>query len=70
MILTKYEIQYTTQKAIKWIVLENHLAHQVVDDYRSMNFEFSNENIMLITDCERPGPYEGPEQGSQCTMVF
>ena len=25
---------------------------------------------MLITDCEKPRPYEGPEQGSRWTMVF
>ena len=37
------------------------LAHQAVDDYQSMNFEFPDENIMLVTDCEEPGPYEGPE---------
>ena len=60
MILTTYDIQYTTHKAIKGSVLEDHLAHQAIDAYRSMNFEFSDENIMLVTDCEKPGPYEGP----------
>ena len=40
MILTEYDIQYTTQKAIKGNVLADHLAHQAVDDYQSMNFEF------------------------------
>ena len=40
MILTEYDIQYTTQKAIKGSVLVDHLAHQAVDDYQSMNFEF------------------------------
>ena len=64
MVLTKYDIRYTTQKAIKGSVLEDHLAHQAVDDYQSMNFEFLDENIMLITDCEEPGPYEGPDPGS------
>ena len=53
------------QKVIKESVLADHVAHQVVDDYQSMNFEFLDENIMLIVDCEKPGPYEGPEQGSQ-----
>ena len=38
MILTKYDIQYTTQKAIKGSVLADHLEHQAVDDYQSMNF--------------------------------
>ena len=57
MILTEYEIQYTTQKEIKGSVLEDHLAHQAVDDYQSMNLDFLDENIMLVIDCEEPGPY-------------
>ncbi|XP_058725772.1 uncharacterized protein LOC131597070 [Vicia villosa] len=55
MILTEYDIQYTTQKAIKGSVLADHLAHQAVDDYQSMNFEFPDEDIMLVTDYEEPG---------------
>ena len=50
MILDEYDIQYTTQKAIKGSVLVDHLSHQDVDDYQSMNFEFQDENIMLVTD--------------------
>ena len=70
MILVEYDIQYTTQKAIKGSVLEDHLAHQAMDDYQSMNFKFPNEDIMLVTDCETPGPDEGPEEGSRCSMYF
>ena len=58
------------QKAIKGSILADHLAHQAVDDYQSMNFDFPDENIMLITDCVKPGPYDGLEQGSRWTMVF
>ena len=50
--------------------MADHLAHQAVDDYQSMNFEFLDENIMLIIDYEEPGSYEGPEPGSRWTMVF
>ena len=49
MILTEYDIQYATQKAIKGSVLAGHLAHQAVDDYQSMNFEFPDESIMIVT---------------------
>ena len=70
MILTEYGIQYTTQKEIKGSIVADHLDHQAVDDYQSMNFEFSDENIMLVTDYEEPGPDEGPEEGSQWIMVF
>ena len=51
-------------------MLADHLAYQDVDDFQSMNFEFPNENIMLIMDYENPGLYKGPKQGSQWTMVF
>ena len=46
------------------------MAHQVVDDYQSMNFEFPDEYIMMITDCKNLGPYDRPEQGSLWAMVF
>ena len=55
---------------MKGSVLVDHLVHQAVDDYQSMNFEFPDENILLIADYENPGLHEGPEQGSLWTMVF
>ena len=58
------------QKDIKGSILADHLAHQTVDDYQSMNFDFPDENIMLVIDCAKPGPYDRPEQGSRWTMVF
>ena len=70
MIFTEYDIQYTTQKARKGSVLADHLAHQAVDDYQSINFDFPDENIMLVTDCARLGSYDRPERRSQWTMVF
>ena len=35
-----------------------------------MNFEFPDEKIMVVTDCEIPGPDEGPEEGSRWSMYF
>ena len=61
MILTEYDIQYTTQKEIKGSVLANHLAHQAMDDYQPMKFEFPDEDIMMINICEELRPYDGPE---------
>ena len=52
MILTEYDIQYTTQKAIKGSVLVDHLAHQAVEDYQSMKFEFPDEDIMTLDNCK------------------
>ncbi|XP_058784790.1 uncharacterized protein LOC131659648 [Vicia villosa] len=70
MILTEYDIQYTTQKAIKGSIVADHLAQQAVEDYQSMSFEFSDEDVLFVTDCVQPGPNEGPEPGSRWTMVF
>ena len=70
MILTKYDIQYTIQKAIKGSVLADHLAHQAVEDYQSMKFEFPDEDIMTLSNIEEIRPYDGPEQGSQWTLFF
>ncbi|XP_058725566.1 uncharacterized protein LOC131596846 [Vicia villosa] len=35
-----------------------------------MSFEFPDEDVMFVTDCEEPGPGEGPEPESRWTMVF
>ena len=70
MILTEYDIQYTTQKAIKGSVLADQLAHQAVEDYHSMKFEFPDEDIMTLDNCEEIRPYDGPEPGSRWTLFF
>src|SRR4051812_40344203 len=52
MILTEYDIQYTSKKAIKGSVVADHLAHQAVDDYQTLNFDFPDEDIMLVADLQ------------------
>ena len=71
MILTEYDIQYTTQKAIKGSVLADHLTHQAVDDYQSINFEFPGENIMLVTDWRHLDRMKDPRKVSDglCTLM-
>ena len=64
MALTEYDIQHVTQKAIKGSVLSNYLAHQPVEDYQPMKFDFPDEDILFIRECNIPGPEEGPEPGS------
>ncbi|XP_050889754.1 uncharacterized protein LOC127095053 [Lathyrus oleraceus] len=67
MALTEYIV---TQKAIKGSILSDYLTQQPLEDYQSMRFEFPNKDIMLIMDCNIPGPEEGPEPGSRWTLVF
>ena len=66
----RIDIQYTTQKVIKGSVLADHLAHQAVEDYQSMKFEFPDEDFMTLDNCEEFMPYDGPEQGSRWTLFF
>jgi ribonuclease HI len=70
MLLSEYDIQYVTQKATKGSVLSDYLAHQPVEDYESLNFEFPDEDIMAIKYYEIPGPDEGPESGSRWKIMF
>ncbi|RDX75795.1 hypothetical protein CR513_44277, partial [Mucuna pruriens] len=48
MALSKYDIVYTTQKAIKGSVLAEQLAHHPLDDYQSLLHEFPDEHIMAV----------------------
>lgn len=70
MALTKYDIQHVTQKSIKGSVFSDYLAQQPLEDYQPIRFEFLDEDIMLIRDCNIPGPKEGPKLGSCWTLVF
>ena len=40
MLLSEYDIQYVTQKAIKGSVLLEYLARQPVEDYQSIRLNF------------------------------
>ncbi|XP_027337215.1 uncharacterized protein LOC113850890 [Abrus precatorius] len=48
VLLSEYDIMYVTQKAIKGIALADFLAHQLMNDYQSIQYEFPNENIMAL----------------------
>ena len=45
MMLIEYDIQYTSQKAIKGSVLSNYIALQPIEDYQPRKFEFPDEDI-------------------------
>ncbi|XP_050916132.1 uncharacterized protein LOC127131245, partial [Lathyrus oleraceus] len=70
MLLSEYDIQYVSQKAIKGSVLSDYLANQPVEDYQPLKFDFPDEDIMVVKDCEIPGPDEGPEPGSRWKLMF
>lgn len=74
MLLTEYDIQYVTQKAINGSVLSDYLAHLPVEGYQPLRFDFSDEDVMFTRDFTMSGfevsPKEGPEPGSRWTLVF
>jgi hypothetical protein len=40
MLLFEYNIEYQSQKAIKGSILDDHLAHQPIQDYQSVQYDF------------------------------
>ena len=51
-------------------MLDANLAHQAVEDYQSMKFDFPDKDIMTLDNIEDLRPYDGPEQGSRWTLYF
>lgn len=60
MLLSGYDIKYHILKAIKGSMFADHLAHQPIDDYEFINFEFPDEDVMYLKskDCNEPLPNE------------
>jgi len=50
--LSKFNIVYVTQKAIKGRALADYLAQQPINDYQPMHLEFSDEDIMTLFEEE------------------
>ncbi|XP_050888937.1 uncharacterized protein LOC127094111 [Lathyrus oleraceus] len=71
MILTEYDIQYTTQKAIKSNIIADYLTHHPVEDYQPMKFKFPDEDVMFLKEYyNRPDPDEGSEPRSRWMLEF
>jgi hypothetical protein len=56
MLLFEYDIEYRSQKAIKGSVLADYLAHQPIEDYQSVQYDFPDEEILYLKmkDCDEP----------------
>ena len=66
MLLSEYDIEYRAHKAIKGSILADHVAHQPIEDYQSVQYDFRDEEILYLKmkDCDEPMLDEGPEPGS------
>ncbi|XP_050893625.1 uncharacterized protein LOC127100462 [Lathyrus oleraceus] len=72
MLLSEYDIEYHTQKAIKGSILADHLAHQPIYNYQSIQFDFLDEDVMYLKakDYDEPLPSEGPDPESCGGLIF
>ena len=52
VLLSEYDIQYVSQKAIKGSAIVEFLADRTEDEYELMKFEFPNEKLMTIFQVE------------------
>jgi hypothetical protein len=48
MLLSEYDIEYRSQKTIKGSILDDHLAHQPIEDYQSVQYDFPDEEILYL----------------------
>lgn len=57
---------------MKESILADHLAHQPVDDYQSIQFDFPNEDVMYlkVKDCDELLPSEGLDPESRWGLIF
>ncbi|RDX90738.1 hypothetical protein CR513_27372, partial [Mucuna pruriens] len=62
MALSKYDIIYVNQKAIKGSILAEHLAYHPPVESQPFFFEFSDDHIMVATSTE--------SQSEKWTMLF
>ena len=52
VLLSEYDIQYVSQKAIKESVIAEFLTNQTEEEYEPMKFEFSDEDLLAIFQIE------------------
>jgi len=52
VLLSEYDIVYMTRKAVKGSVIADHLADNAVEDYEPLDFDFPDENLLVIEEEE------------------
>ena len=50
VLLAEYDIIFTTRKAIKGSIVADHLADHAIEDYEPLDFDFPDEDILVIKD--------------------
>ncbi|XP_052876220.1 uncharacterized protein LOC128282042 [Gossypium arboreum] len=60
ILLSKFDIIYVNQKAVKGSAIVDFLANRALEDYEPLNFDFPNEDLMYVITTEEGDPEELP----------
>ena len=52
MLLSKYDIQYVSQKAIKGSIIAEFLFERALEDYEPINFDFPDKDLIAFSHIE------------------
>ncbi|XP_012487763.1 uncharacterized protein LOC105800959 [Gossypium raimondii] len=52
ILLSEFDIMYVSQKVVKGSAIADFLASRALEDYESLNFNFSNEDLMYVVATE------------------
>jgi hypothetical protein len=53
VVLAEYDIMYMTRKVMRRSVIANHLSDNAIEDYESLNFDFPNEDVLVVEKEEK-----------------
>lgn len=54
--LFKYDIIYMKRKVVKGSAITDHQVDNVINDYKPIKFEFSNESITMVIEDDKVEP--------------
>jgi len=63
VLLVEYNIVYMTRKVVKGRAIIDHLADKAIEDYEPLDFDFPDENVLLIEEKTRR------QIGGPCTLM-
>jgi ribonuclease HI len=55
VLLAEYDIIYMTRKSVKGSAIANHLADNAIEDYEPLNFDFPDEDVLVMEKEEKSG---------------
>jgi hypothetical protein len=53
VLLAEYNIVYMTKKAVKGSIISDHLADHVVEEYKPLNLDIPNEDVLVVEDDDK-----------------